>query len=147
MIRVAFRYGDPHPFSRLVCWWRGGDTAHCEVAAWCAQADRPHLHLCISASWHDGAVRHKLIDLDPTTWRIYDMFSVGVEPTVWLIHHDGEKCDRLGLLGFVIRRNRRRRKAWFSAEVAADILGFSEPHAFDVRRLELICKRYGTRVQ
>lgn len=143
MIRVCFRYGDHRAFARLVCAWRGGDSAHCEVAFdWRAQA-----HDCVSASWLDGGVRIKTIDLPADKWRIYEMPADRNRALAWAAQHAGERYDTLGLLGFVMRRIKGWRRAWFCSEVAADVMYLPEPYLYDLRALESVCGRYGTRVQ
>lgn len=142
MIRIAFRFNDKRLFSRLVCLLRGGDSAHCEVA-WRWDG---YQHECVSASWLDGGVRAKDINLAPEKWRIYEIDAV-VDPRVWLVAHGGKGYDVLGLLGIVLPALGHSRRRWFCSEAAADILGLPEPHIFDLRTLEAACARFGKRVQ
>lgn len=143
MIRVAFRFGDARMFARLVCLLRGGDSAHCEVAFdWQGQS-----HQCVSASFLDGGVRTKQIEMPPEKWRIYEAPGDRNRAIAWAVTHDGERYDTLGLLGFVFRRIKGWRRAWFCSEVAADIMYLPEPYLYDLRALESVCGRYGMRVQ
>src|SRR5512139_1627222 len=141
--KIAFRYNDTRWFSRLVCWWRGGDSAHCEVIAETLADDG---HRCISASWVDGGVREKVMPLPSEKWRIYEVMR-DIDPRHWFALHDGDKYDLLGLLSFVVARFRHSRWRWFCSEVAAHIMGLPEPHRYDLVLLESVCARYGRRVQ
>ena len=143
MIQIAFRYGDTRLFSRLVCWWRGGDSAHCEVIAETLSDGRCR---CISASWVDGGVRQKTMFLMPQRWRIYEVEHL-IDPDRWLDAHQGDRYDLVGLLSFVIARFRHSRWRWFCSEVAAHIMGLTAPHRYDLVLLESVCARYGRRVQ
>lgn len=138
MIKIAFRYGDTRLFSRLVCWWSGGDSAHCEVVT--------SRGACISASWLDGGVREKTMPLPPEKWRIYEI-DAALDPAGWLELNRGAGYDWLGLLSFVIARWRVSTTRWFCSEVAAHILGLPEPARYDLVTLESVCARYGRRVQ
>lgn len=142
IVRIAFRYGDTRLFSRLVCLLRGGDSAHCEVAyAWESSA-----HSCVSSSFLDGGVREKRILLDKRKWRVYEI-EAQHDPLAWGAEHADAKYDVLGLLGIALPTLGHSRKRWFCSEVSAAILGLREPHIFDLRTLEAVCARYGTRVQ
>jgi hypothetical protein len=141
-IKVAFRYGERRFLSRLICWWRGGDSAHCEVAV--GEVGQPMR--CITASWLDGGVRHKIMPLPPDKWRIYTV-TAEVEPFSWFDQHEGEKYDFLGLLSFVVSVIRHRKRGWFCSEAAAHIIGLPAAHRFDLVLLEAVCARYGNRIQ
>ena len=144
MIRVAFRFGDRRLFARLVCLWRGGDSAHCEVSdAW----DAGRVHSCVSASWLDGGVRRKSIYVHPSKWRVYEMQGEAAQVRQWLAAHDGQRYDVLGLLGFVVPQIKGWANAWVCSEAVADVLGLPLPRLFDLRTLESVCARYGVRVQ
>lgn len=141
-VRIAFRYDDRRIFARLVCLLRGGDSAHCEVAwKWSG-----YQHECISASWLDGGVRQKSLRLAPEKWRIYEVEAATL-PGDWFREHAGAKYDVLGLLGILFAPAGHSFQRWFCSEVAADILGLTEPNQFDLRALESICARFGKRVQ
>lgn len=143
MIRVAFRYNDKRLFARAVCLLQGGDSAHCEVAwAWAEQ-----LHECVSASFLDGGVRAKSIEMPADKWRIYELSGSDLLVADWLVAHRGQGYDVLGLLGFVFRRIKGWAKRWFCSEAAADMLGLPDPWRYDLALLESVCRRFGTRVQ
>jgi hypothetical protein len=140
--RIAFRYGDRRLFARLVCLLRGGDSAHCEVAT----REFARSFWCVSSSFLDGGVRSKDMPLPAEKWRIYEI-EAQRDPVQWCAEHSGAKYDVLGLLGVVLPPLGHERKRWFCSEVAAAILGLREPHIFDLRALEAVCARFGTRIQ
>lgn len=142
MIRVAFRYGDKRIFARAVCWLRGGDSAHCEVShRWEGEEA-----LCTSASFMDGGVRQKTINLSPDKWRVYEMDISPEDVVKWHRKHQGKKYDVLGLLGFIWRRVEGSARRFFCSEVSAEIMGLPEPQLYDLRTLESVCIRFGKRV-
>lgn len=141
-VRVAFRFGDPRLFSRLVCLLRGGDSAHCEVA-WAWEGAR---HRCVSASFLDGGVRCKDIDLRAGAWRVYEL-QAHHWPLAWGAAHAGARYDVLGLLGIVLPPLGHSRKRWFCSEAVAAVIGLREPQIYDLRTLESVCARFGRRVQ
>jgi hypothetical protein len=145
-IKIAFRYDDDRWFSRLICWWRGGDSAHCEVAMPPpGDLEGESLH-CISASWLDKGVRGKVMPLPPEKWRIYTV-TAEVDPVRWLAEHDHEPYGWAGLLGFVLPPLLRKPRGWICTRVAAHIMGLPMAHTHDLVALESICARYGTRLQ
>lgn len=146
MFRVAFRYDDKRWFSRLVCFIRGGDSAHCEAV----RNYRPGFDsTCASASWVDGGVRYACIRLHPEKWRVYEVEGIPVDLIdTWMGKHQGEDYDLVGLLGVVLPtifgHSTRR---WFCSEVVANMLGMTDPHLYDLRVLESVCAKVGKRVQ
>jgi len=143
VIRIAFRYNDSRLLSRLVCFVQGGDSAHCETAwQW-----EHHDHRCVSASWVDGGVRAKEIHMPPEKWRIYEIPGSSQVVLAWAQANQLAPYDYLGLFGFVIRRIKGWRNAWFCSEVAAELLGLPDPHRYDLALLESVCQRFGTRIQ
>lgn len=142
LVRAAFRYGDGRVFSRAVTFLRGGDSAHCEVAwAWSGQT-----HSCVSASFVDGGVRRKDIEMPPEKWRIYEV-PAAIDPQLWYERHAGAGYDALGLLGILWPRLGHGRRRWFCSEVLADVLGLRQPQLFDLRTAESMCALLGERVQ
>lgn len=141
-IRVAFRYGDSRPFARVVTLLRGGDSAHCE-AAWSWEGER---HRCVSSSFLDGGVRGKDINMPVSKWRIYEIDALR-DPLEWCAQNSGAGYDVLGLLGIIFPPIGHARRRWFCSEVVAHLIGLNQPHTFDLRMLEVVCARFGTRVQ
>ena len=143
MIKVAFRYADTRLVARLICWVRGGDSAHCEVV----HRSVADMHACISASWVDGGVREKIMALPAAKWRIYEVAGDPLRARAWLAEHDGKGYDLMGLLGFIRPWARHSRKRWFCSEAAANILDMDAAHLYDVRIMESVCIKHGTRLQ
>lgn len=143
---VAFRHSDRRLFARLVCLVRGGDTAHCETAM--GAHDMPAAW-CVSASWLDGGVRGKTIDLsDAAKWRVYRLNDdAHVDLRRWLLLHDNWGYDLLGLLGILWRPIGHSRRRMFCSEACADLLQLPEPELYDPRTLESVVRRLGQRVQ
>jgi hypothetical protein len=145
MLRVAFRYGDSRLFARAVCWFRGGDAAHCEaVPEWDTATGE---HTCISSSFLDGGVRLKRMPLPADKWRIYEVEVEAVRAWGWFFEHRGEGYDSLGLFGFVWRPIRGWARKWFCSEAVAAIMLLDKPESFDLVLLESVCNRFGRRVQ
>lgn len=144
MIRVAFRYNDTRLFPRLVTLLRGGDSAHCEAAnRW-----RGQYHTCTSASFMDGGVRQKTIELTADKWRIYEITDVSkLEIEEWFQANKDKKYDVVGLLGFVWRRITGSKNKLFCSEAVAEMIGLDNPHLYDLMLLESVCARLGRRVQ
>ena len=147
-IMVAFRYADRRLLARLICAWRGGDSAHCEVVvpADSGAFDPALPQDCISASWVDGGVRHKAMPLPPAKWRVYAVVAEH-DPVAWLAAHERERYGWAGLLGFVLPPLLRRPRGWICTRVAAHLIGLPAAHTHDLVALEAVCGRYGERVQ
>lgn len=144
-MRIAFRYDDRRPLSRLIAWWQRSDVSHCETII----AGSSGAALCVSSSWVDGGVRVKSMPLPADRWRIYELPGGGpIAPDAWAETHAGSGYDWLGLVGIYLRpATRGSRRRWICAEVCAELLGLPEPWRFDVAALEAICRRYGIRRQ
>lgn len=138
MIRICFRYGDTRLFARVVCALRGGDSAHVEVAhRWAAD-----MHDCVSASWLDGGVRGKLIQMSAAKWRVYEVPGNPDDVRAWLETHAGQGYDWVSFLGFgILRRIRGSARRWFCSEVAADLLWLRAANRWDLFDLESVCQR------
>ena len=136
MIRVCFRYGDARWFAPLVCLLRGGDSAHCETAHRWVQ----DVHECVSASWLDGGVREKVIEMPAGKWRVYEVPGSQEDVRRWLTAHQGERYDWMGLLGFLLPwRTPAPSRRWFCSEVAADLMWLRHPWRWDLTDTESAC--------
>jgi len=131
-LRVAFRYGDTRLFSRLVCFFRGGDSAHVEAAhRWVADmAD------CVSASFVDRGVRPKLIRLDPLKWRVYQTDVPAERAPQWLRANDHKGYGWLRLLRFVLPFVRPNVGGPICTTAVGEILGLIDAECHDLRSLE-----------
>lgn len=145
MILLAFRHSDRRLFARVVTALRGGDSAHVEAAI-----PLQHTHLCVSASFLDGGVRGKVIDIsDPAKWRVYRWDGEHLDPLQWLQAHDKAQYDLRGLLGILAPPVGHSRSRRFCSEAVAEILMLPDPHTYDLVRLEqhLVHHGHAQRVQ
>jgi hypothetical protein len=136
VILIAFRHSDRRLFSRLVIWLRGGDSAHVESAI--PSAPPSLLSFCVSASFLDGGVRGKAIDItSPDKWRVY-AWNPGqsVDLMQWLGEHHKKRYDLRGLFGIVLPRLGNDADKMFCSEAVAMHLGLHDPHTYDLVRLE-----------
>lgn len=132
MILIAFRHSDTRPFARLMTALRGGDSAHVEVALPVAE-----LAMCVSASWLDGGVRGKMIDIrNPAKWRVYQWDGPHADTMQWLLANYGAGYDIRGLLGILAPPVGHSRTKRFCSEAVAEMLGMPDPHTYDLVRLE-----------
>lgn len=135
-VRICFRYGDHRLASRLICFIRGGDTAHCEVAhRWAAD-----VHDCVSSSFVDGGVRGKKIAMPAAKWRIYEIPGDPERVRGWLARHGGQPYGWLRLLRFLIAPFRWRVGGPVCSQACADAAGWSEPWLYDPRAAEAVCR-------
>ncbi len=144
MILIAFRHSDTRIFARGVTLLRGGDSAHVEAAV-----PVQGVHLCVSASFLDGGVRGKVIDInDPAKWRVYRWTGPHIDPLVWLQANDGAHYDLRGLLGILAPPVGHSRSKRFCSEAVAEMLMLPYPETYDLVQLErfLIASEYAERV-
>jgi len=147
VILIAFRHSDTRPFARVVTTLRGGDSAHVEVAV---PLDVDGLHLCVSASFLDGGVRGKVIDIsNPGKWRVYLWNGPHLDPLEWLRQHYGAGYDLRGLVGILAPPVGHSRSKRFCSEAAAEMLNLPDPHTYDLVALErfLANSEYSERVE
>ncbi len=136
MILIAFRHSDTRIFARTVTTLRGGDSAHVEAAV-PLNVDGRAMHLCVSASFVDGGVRGKVIDIgDPNKWRVYRWTGPHIDPLVWLLANDGAHYDLRGLLGILAPPVGHDRDKRFCSEAAAEMLMLPYPETYDLVQLE-----------
>lgn len=134
-ILLGFRHSDSRLYARVVRWFRGGDTAHCEAGIPDAGGNR--LSLCFSSSYTDGGVRGKIIDMsDPHKWRVYWWVNEYIDPMEWLRPHFNDGYDLLGCVGIVAPRVGEDRGKKFCSEACAEIMKLTDPHTYDPVRLE-----------
>lgn len=136
MILIAFRHSDTSIFARTVTTLRGGDSAHCEVAV-PLDVDGRAMHLCVSASFIDGGVRGKVIDIgNPDKWRVWRWTGPHLNPLEWLREHYGAGYDLRGLCGILAPPVGHDRTKRFCSEGAAEMLMLPDPHTYDLVALE-----------
>lgn len=137
MIRICFRYGDTRLFARALCFFRGGDSAHCETAhRWIGD-----VYDCVSASWLDGGVRPNLITMPVSKWRVYEVPGSPDEVRRWAKDHEGEGYDWPAFFGFGwFRRIKGFTKLKHCCEVAADLMYLRSPNRWEPYDLESVCQ-------
>jgi len=126
-MQVAFYKGRTRLFNRAVSWWLRGPYSHSELVL-CT--DRG-VSCCASASFTDGGVRVKYMELDPSHWDLVDVQADMQAALTWIDQHKGQKYDVLGLFGFIWRRVTGDKRAWFCSEAVASMLGYAETWRFD----------------
>ena len=143
MMLVAFRINDTRVFSRVVRFFRGGDSGHVEAAL--PDALYRHLHLCVSASFMDGGVRGKAIDItNPYKWRVYQVREHD-DPLVWLAKNN----DTFGLLVSTLPTLSDDPEKKVCSEAIAELLPWlpDPPRTYDLVKLENAVKQRGEQVQ
>lgn len=138
-MKLAFYRGRHRLFDILVQWWQRCPYSHCELVLRVVDGQAE----CASASFMDGGVRVKRIELDAERWDVVEIDGNPLAAALWLEDHRGEPYDLLGLLGFVWRPLKGRGRKWFCSEAVAAMLGFPEPWRFDVAMLKTIFSRKG----
>lgn len=134
MILIAFRHSDTRLFARAVTALRGGDSAHVEAAL---PLPVEGMHLCVSASFLDGGVRGKIIDIsNAAKWRVYRWMGPHLDPLVWLKANDKAQYDLRGLLGILAPRVGHDRTKRFCSEAVAEMLMLPDPHSYDLAALD-----------
>ncbi len=135
-MQVAFYKGRTRLFNRLVSWWLKGPYSHVELVT-ATYSDG--VSACASASFMDGGVRVKHMVLNPDHWDLVDVPHTP-EAWDWVMAHENERYDLLGLMGFVWRRQTGGKRKWFCSEAVADMLGFPESWRFDPMNLHSALK-------
>ena len=131
IVQIAFYKGKTRLFNRLVSWYLRGQYSHCELIFGYAEATFGTVAICASSSFMDGGVRVKTIQLHPDRWDIVEVGGDYESANKWLIAHEGDGYDILGLLGFIWRRTPDSQRRWFCNEAVAAMLGHVDPWRFD----------------
>jgi hypothetical protein len=130
-MKIAFykatRPGMQGWFSRIVRWWTNGVYSHCEAVL----ADNDGVHLCGSASFLDGGVRLKWIELNPEHWDFVEIPADKDSVYRWFKEHAGCKYDLMGLVRYVARRGDGSRNRFVCGESIAAAIGATEAWRFD----------------
>lgn len=127
-MHAAFYKGRTRLFSRLTAWWLRGDYSHCELVL---GTDESGMAICASSSMMDGGVRVKHMRLDPAHWDIVPVAGDPAQAWAWLLEHEGEGYDYLGLVGFIARVLGHDKERWVCSEAVAAMLGIPESWRFD----------------
>jgi len=107
-------------YNRLVRGWTRSEFSHVELVLSTGDA--------WSASFADGGVRNKPIDVDTANWVVIDL-PAGLEQSAeaWFRAHRGAKYDLLGNLQFVLAPIPQTQGRWFCSEAVAAALGIPDP--------------------
>ena len=127
-MQVAFYKGRKRLFNWLTAWWLRGAYSHCELVLGTSPSG---LTICASSSFMDDGVRVKHMQLDPKHWDLVDVDGSTDDAWAWLLQHQGQKYDLLGLAGFVARVLGHDKARWVCSEAVAAMLGIPESWRFD----------------
>lgn len=127
-MQAAFYKGTTRLFNRLTSWWLRGAYSHCELVL---GTDANGLAVCASSSFLDGGVRVKHMRLDADHWDLIDVGGSPGDAWAWLLVHEGERYDLLGLVGFVARVLGQDKERWLCSEAVAAMLGMPDAWRFD----------------
>lgn len=144
MMQGAFYKGRKRLFNRITAWWLRGDYSHVELIM---GTDANGLAICASSSMMDGGVRIKHMRLDPAHWDIVPVDASTGQAWSWLLDHEGERYDYLGLIGFIVRAIGHDKSRWVCSEAVAAMLGIPEPWRFDPCSLHAALSRTATPTQ
>lgn len=134
-LTIAFYRGRKRLFNRFVSWFLRGPYSHCELVL----ETNDGVSECISSSLSDGGVRLKKIELKPENWDLVEVPGDPVAALRWLVAHEGNGYDLVGLLSFVGRRGVSSGKRSFCSEAVAAMLGWPESRRFDTMTLYATC--------
>jgi hypothetical protein len=131
-MKIAFYKGRTRLFNRFVCWWTRGPYSHCEaVFDGIRGLDGPLL--CGSASFMDGGVRLKVMELKPEHWDILEVPALdGLRALDWFNAHSrtmskpAAKYDLIGLLSTSVPVPERPGRFFCNEAVGASV-GLAEP--------------------
>lgn len=130
VMRVAFYKDTARLFNQATAWWLSGPYSHCELVI---RTDSAGVSLCASSSFRDDGVRLKQIVLDPDHWDFLDVpFDVDEAHVMqWMLLHEDDEYDTLGLAGHVWRRGTGNRRKRICAQAVAEMLGMPDAWRFD----------------
>jgi len=115
--------------NRIIRWWTHSPYSHCEVVF----SDGA----CGSASFEDGGVRLKTIEMSPDKWDLIEIDGDEVSARNWFMIHYGQGYDVLGLFGFIWRRGINNRAKWFCSEACAASLHITDSEQFTPHLLKV----------
>jgi hypothetical protein len=107
----------PHKLSHaLIKWWFKSPYSHSELVIG---------GVCWTASYRDGGVRAKVIDLHDGKW---DLFPVPAHKRdaalAFLQQEKGKPYDQAGVVSYVLRFVKHNPNKWFCFEICARALGY-----------------------
>lgn len=142
-MKIAFYSGTARLFNRLVRWKMAGPFSHVEAVF--GVNPQTGLCACASASYMDGGVRFKDIDLDNGNWMLIDVPCIdGAKVAQWFIDHEGEPYDVRGLVNFILPVGHNP-GGWFCDEALLEAMGMFEPWRFEPNSMACVCEMLGGR--
>ena len=141
-MHIAFYKGRKRLFNKLTCWWLRGPYSHCELVL---GQDSNGDFVCASASFLDGGVRIKHMQLNPGHWDLVPVSGDVNDAWYWVGRHHGEGYDLLGFVGFIYRVLGHSKKRWFCSEAVAEMLGMQDGWRFDPCSLHAAVTGLGAR--
>lgn len=142
MQTIAFYRGRKYLKSWFFAWWCRSDFSHCETIL----SRQGGLHVVAGAKLLEG-VRIASIELKPADWELWELDVDAALAHNWIMRHEGEWYDFLGLLGFIFRRIKGALRMWWCSEACAAMAGLPDPWRFDVATLRALCMAFGRRVE
>lgn|SRR5574340_42996 len=120
MMYLALYKGKGKPGNYLTRWWTGSQYSHCELVI---------DGMCYSASFMDGGVRCKLIDLAEARWDVVPITGGNAEAAVEFFNQTkGRRYDWLGLFGAqLFNRGIQNPRRYFCSEWCAKALNVPHP--------------------
>lgn len=129
---------------RLLAWWQRCDYSHCAIV-WSIDPAAGGMHIS-DASLRLG-VRSRWVRWEPALWDLWEIDGDRAECAAWVLQHEGQGYDWLGLAGFLWRRIKGISMAWWCSElVMAAAVRMPDPWRWDVAHLACYLRRHGRRV-
>ena len=128
MVQLALYKGRGKLGNRITRWWTGSIYSHCELVV-CG--------VCLSASFMDGGVRAKQIDLDSGHWDVIPLPWADVAQVLAFFEQTkGRAYDWLGLFrGQLFNRGGRDGSKYFCSEWCAEAIGIPAAEMYSPARL------------
>jgi hypothetical protein len=132
MVKLALYKGKGKIGNAITRWWTGSIYSHCELVI---------LDVCHSASFMDGGVRAKVIDLQSGNWDVIALPWVDAEQVLSFFRQtEGRAYDWLGLFrGQLFNRGERDGSKYFCSEWCTEAIGVPAAEMYSPARLGELC--------
>lgn len=138
-MQIAFYTGRSRIFNKLVCWWLRGHISHGELVL---STDASGVSECASSSFMDDGVRVKKMRLNPAHWVLLPVDGDEAFARRWLLEHEEDRYDLLGLFTLVWRRGPSDSGKCWCTEAIAAMLNYDDPWRFDPMTLYSVVRRF-----
>lgn len=135
-----------NPFGRLIAWWQRSDFSHCAVV-WQRDQDATPGVAYVSEATLLGGVRSHWRKWEPGLWELHEVEADRAAVSRWWTERQGRRYDAVGLLGFIFRRIKGARGAYWCSEAVAESLNLGDPWRWDVALLRVYLLLHGKRTQ